>query len=63
MSANKVRKRIALFLRPRNYSRVAVVVVFLLPTPSQVRVFIHRSLAVVPLVLPIPKRRSARVHH
>lgn len=63
MLANKVTKWIALFLRPRNYSRVAVVVIFLLPAPSQVRVFIHHSLAVVPLVLFIPPMRSARVHH
>ena len=42
--------------RPRNYSRVAIVVVFLLPAPSQIRVFIHRSLAVVPLVLLTPQK-------
>lgn len=56
MSANKVRKRIALFPRPRNYSRVAVVVVFLLPTPCQIPVFIHCSIAVVPMVLLIPQK-------
>jgi len=60
MSANnKVRKRIALFLRARKYTRMALVVIFLFPTPSQVPAFIHRSLAMVPLVLPIPPRRSA----
>jgi len=35
---------------------VAVVVVFLLLTPCQIPVFIHCSIAVVPMVLLIPQK-------
>jgi hypothetical protein len=52
-SANHIQQRI---YGKRGYSRMAIVVIFLFTAPSQVPAFVHRSLAVVPLILLVHHR-------